>query len=156
MLKESPIVTDTGFLLAEVTRQLRSIFEVEMSGRGLTEASWRALAYLAREDGQTQAQLARTLEISRVAMGEMIDRLERDGWVERRKDSNDRRAWRIHLSVECRKNLPAFRAAATEIQSRCFAGLSEVQIAKLQEILLQLRQHLQQVRTDKAPQEEDV
>lgn len=63
-----------GFALADVTRLLRTIYDARLSGKGLSGASWRVLAYLYREDGLTQTKLAELLEVSRPAIGQMIDR----------------------------------------------------------------------------------
>lgn len=73
-----------GFALADVTRLLRTVYDARLSGKGLSGASWRVLAYLYREDGLTQTKLANLLEVSRPAIGQMIDRLEASGFVERR------------------------------------------------------------------------
>jgi len=44
--------------MADVTRLLRAVYDVRLSGRGLIGATWRVLAYLYREDGLTQTKLA--------------------------------------------------------------------------------------------------
>lgn len=68
-----------GFALADVTRLLRITYDTRLSADGLSGASWRVLAYLYRQDGLTQTQLAELLEVSRPAIGQMIDRLEGGG-----------------------------------------------------------------------------
>ena len=75
-----------GFGLADVTRLLRTLYDERLSEEGLSGASWRVLAYLYRDDGLTQTRLADMLEMSRPAIGQMIDRLEASGFVERRAD----------------------------------------------------------------------
>lgn len=147
MLDNSPLATDASFLLADVTRQLRALFAAEMEARGLTGAAWRVLAYLAREDRQTQSELARKLEISRVALGETIDRLERDGWVVRGVDADDRRIWRIRLTEQSREKIPEIRSVAKRLERDCFSVLSEVQIANLNKTLTTLRTHLDALRS---------
>jgi MarR family transcriptional regulator for hemolysin len=70
--------------LVEVTRLLRAAFDTRMQGMGLTGASWRIIFRLSHQDGQTQSALARRLDITPVAVGEAVDRLEKSGHVERR------------------------------------------------------------------------
>ena len=54
-------------------------------------------------EGSQPSQLAKkTLRIGSTTTG-LGDRLERDGWVERRSDSEDRRTLRIYLSAKAKK-----------------------------------------------------
>ncbi len=133
---------DAGFALAEVTRLLRLAYDQKMRGLGLTGATLRVIAYLSREDGQTQASLARQLDISRVALGEAVDRLEKSGHVARRSDLNDRRKWRVHLTAKSRDLLPEMFAAANDLQAECFGDLSDADVAGLRSILGRLRDRL--------------
>lgn len=80
-LKFTPL--GTGYLLAEVTRLLRASVDRRMLDLGLTGSMWRVLVYLQREDGRSQADLAKELEVSRASLGQMIDRLEHSGHVQR-------------------------------------------------------------------------
>jgi DNA-binding MarR family transcriptional regulator len=131
----SDTLSQISFLLGEVTRLARVRFDAEVAADGLSGASWRVVGLLVREDGQTQAALARTLLISRVAVGEMIDRLSRDGWVERRADSADRRTWRIFLTPFALERVPTLRRRAQDFQARCFAGVPDADIAHLKTTL---------------------
>ena len=68
-LKFTPL--GTGYLLAEVTRLLRASVDRRMLDLGLTGSMWRVLVYLQREDGRSQADLAKELEVSRASLGQM-------------------------------------------------------------------------------------
>ncbi len=134
--------SDTGFVLAEVTRLLRLAFDQRMRSTGLTGATWRVLVYLSREDGQTQAALAQKLEISRVAVGEAVDRLERSGHVERRADPDDRRKWCVFLTQTSIDLLPTMTAMASELRDEFYSGLSEEEVEQLHGLLTRLRDRL--------------
>lgn len=146
----SALIAETSFLLGDVTRLARIRFDADVAAEGLSGASWRAVGLLVREDGQSQAALARGLAVSRVAVGEMIDRLERDGWVTRRADAADRRAWRIFLTPDALKRIPALRQRAHEFQARCFAGMDEATIAHLKSTLETLHARLSAMETEPA------
>jgi len=148
MTPPARLTAETGFLIAETARRARSAFDAEMGRRGLSGAALRTLARLLRDDGQTQAELSRSMDVSRVAMGEMIDRLERDGWVERRHDQQDRRVWRIFVTSTARERVPEFRAMAAGLEERCFAGLSPEEVSALFGLLLRLRDSLIRIRAD--------
>jgi DNA-binding MarR family transcriptional regulator len=139
---------DTGFLLVEVTRLMRDVFDARMRPIGLTSSTRRVLSYLAREDGQTQAALARKLDVTRVAVGEAVDRLERSGHVERRADSTDRRKWRVHLTAGARELLPTMFAAADAAQTEWFQSVSGEDLLTLQDILGRLRGRLLELKAE--------
>jgi len=134
--------TQIAFALADVTRLVRATFNTRMRELGLSGSTWRALAYLYREDGQTQAQLARHLDVSRAAVGQMIDGLEASGHVERRDDQSDRRSWRVHLTARTHSEVQALIEAMRVVEAECFAGLAEDEINHLGALVGRLREHL--------------
>ena len=133
---------EIGFGMADVMRLMRLAFDQRMRILGLTGSTWRVVAYLSRQDGQTQAQLADHLEISRVALGETIDRLERSGHVVRHADPTDRRKWRVHLTPLSRDLLPKIFATADDLRDECFSDLQADDVAQLRSTLRRLRERL--------------
>lgn len=144
---------ETGYLLADVTRLLRAAVDGRMSALGLTGASWRVLAYLGQTDGLSQIALARRLEMSRVALGEMVDRLEKSGHVERRADPTDRRIWRIFLTPMAQRLVPSLRDATSSLRELVFQDLSDVECRALDNTLERLRSRLQEITH--APADDD-
>ena len=61
------------------------------------------------EEGIRQKEIAEELHVNPSSMSELIDKLEKDGYVKRQVDPNDKRATRIHLT-----ELGAARAAEVE------------------------------------------
>lgn len=67
----------------------------------LKEGDLTVLEVLHREGPQTPTVLARRTSTHLATMTGVLTRLERDGWIERRPDINDRRSIRIHpTSIE--------------------------------------------------------
>lgn len=87
-----------GYLIHDVSRLRRTLFDRWLSPLGITRSQWWVLAFLSRRDGRPQTELAEELEIGKVALGALIDRLEESGFVERRSDPNDRRLKRVFLT----------------------------------------------------------
>lgn len=144
---------EIGFGMAEVMRLMRLAFDQRMRVTGLTGSTWRVVAYLSRQDGQTQAELADRLEISRVALGETVDRLERSGHVERRADLTDRRKWRVHLTPLSQDLLPRIFATADDLRDECFSDLREEDVAQLRNSLKQIRERLLSMKIETPDQE---
>lgn len=89
-----------GFLIHDVGRLIRYRFDNRARTLGVTRPQSRLLFLLNRAPGENQAKLADLLEVERITLCRMIDRLEEASLVERRPDPMDRRAWRIFLTPQ--------------------------------------------------------
>ena len=113
-----------GFLLNDVARLMRTVYDRRVKSLGLTRSQWWVLNHLFRGDGVTQTELAETLEIEKPTLGRLLDRLEAKGWVRREDDATDRRAWRVYLTDEVGPAMRELRAVAAELRRDALAGLS--------------------------------
>ena len=87
-----------GFLVHDVSRLRRRVVDRALKPLGVTRSQWWVLAFLSRSDGMSQVALADELDLGKVALGQLIDRLEKTGFVSRRPDEEDRRVKRVYLS----------------------------------------------------------
>ena len=113
-----------GFLLHDVSRLLRKRFDGRARDVGVTRAQYRLLAHLGRQEGINQSTLADILEIEGMSLGQHIDRLEKGGWVVRRKNPTDRRAWNLFLTDKAHLIFDDMRALSAEVWDEAQAGLS--------------------------------
>ena len=117
-----------GFLVHDVARLFgRRFNQRALLCLGLTRAQCKVLGYLARNEGINQAGLADLLEIKPMTLVRQIDRMEEDGWIERRPDPGDRRARRLVLTAKARPILTRILDISTEVRNEAFAGLSEAE-----------------------------
>ncbi len=133
---------NVGFLLHDVSRLMRASFDQRAQALGLTRAQWRVLVHLAPRQGINQSALADILELDAVTMGRHVDRLERDGWLERRPDPGDRRAWRLHLTEAAQPTLDRMERIATEMQAAALEGLSPPERERLVDMLARIKANL--------------
>lgn len=131
-----------GFLFHDVARFRSIVFDDFMHAYDLTRAQWWTLANLYRHDGLTQRDLAGRLEIGAVTMSGLIDRLEAQGWVERRDDPSDRRVKRVWLTRRAEDIRPSMSRRVTRINRISTKGLSTDQIDSLVEMLRVIRSNL--------------
>ena len=141
MLALDPEV-NVGFLLHDVSRLMRASFDQRAQALGLTRAQWRVLVHLAPRQGINQSALADILELDAVTMGRHVDRLERDGWLERRADPGDRRAWRLFLTEASRPTLERMDRIAADMQAAALDGISPADRARLVELLSRIKANL--------------
>ena len=113
-----------GFLVHDVARLFgRRFNQRALLFLGLTRAQCKVLGYLARNEGINQAGLADLLEIKPMTLVRQIDRMEEDGWIERRPQPGDRRARRLVLTDKARPILARILDLSNEIRTEAFAGL---------------------------------
>ncbi|MGJ3626948.1 hypothetical protein AB5I41_08660 [Sphingomonas sp. MMS24-JH45] len=60
-----------GFLVHDVSRMRRTLFDLQMKPLGVTRSQWSVLAFLSRDgnDGATQVDLARDMDVGKVTVG---------------------------------------------------------------------------------------
>lgn len=131
-----------GFLLNDVSRQMRSRFDRQARALGLTRAQWRVMMFLRRHEGARQNELAALLEVENVTLGRHIDRLEESGWVERRPDPADRRAWRLFLAAKSMPMLDKLAVFLIETRETALRGFSAREREKLIESLIRMKTNL--------------
>lgn len=87
-----------GWIAADVSRLMRTVFDRRVRSLGLTRTQWLALTRIHRRPGASQSELAEMMEIEKAPAGRIVDRLEEKNWIERRPDPADRRINRIYLT----------------------------------------------------------
>lgn len=134
--------SNVGFLLHDVSRLLRARFDQRAQALGLTRAQWRVLVHLGARQGINQKALAEILELDTVTLSRHVDRLEASGWLERRRDPNDRRAWLIFLCEKARPTLARMEELAREVQADALRALSEADRKRLVGMLVGIKADL--------------
>src|SRR5262249_41273249 len=130
-------------LIPDVARLLRTVFDRRVRAMGLTRGQWLVLTRLYRRPGASQTELADMLEIDRASAGRMIDRMEKNGWVERRPDPADRRINRLHLTGEARKVHADMWAIAEATVDDALSPLSLDERAQYTELTAKVKGRLQ-------------
>jgi MarR family transcriptional regulator, transcriptional regulator for hemolysin len=112
-----------GFLLKDVSRRYVQLFEHRARGVSLTLSQCKVLVRLERNQGVSQARLAELAEIEPMTMVRILDRMESDGWLERRPDPSDRRARCLYLTKRSKPLLDEIWRLADLTLADAFAGV---------------------------------
>lgn len=131
-----------GFLLNDVARLLRRNFHRRAEKLGLSQAQWRALAYLSLQEGVKQVTLAERLELQPMTVARLIDRLQEAGLVERCADPDDRRAFRLHLTEKAQPLIDQLWILAAETREEALADIDDDRKAILIETLRRMKFNL--------------
>jgi len=128
--------------LAIVARWMRQRFDSRVEEVGLTRAQWSVLAVVSRKPGATQRTLAELLSVTDVTAGRMIDRLCNEGYIERRENPNDRRAYRVYLADAARPVLARLTKLATQFEDDLFEGFTDDDMVRLDQLLAVMTRNL--------------
>lgn len=134
--------TRIGFLVHDVSRMRRTLYDQTVKPLGLTRSQWWVLAQLSRQgvpDGMLQTELANILDVGKVSIGGLVDRLEERGFVERRPDREDRRAKRVVVTGEGRKVLKQMVRLSEQLNATIFTGFSDAEIAAAEDVLARMK-----------------
>jgi MarR family transcriptional regulator for hemolysin len=114
-----------GFLVHDVARSLSNAFDLYLKPFDLTRSQWRALMYVSRTPGISQAELAEQLSVGRMSVTVVLDRLQDKGYLRRVADDTDRRQNRIYLTPSAEALLPTVREAGRKWLDELLVGLSD-------------------------------
>jgi DNA-binding MarR family transcriptional regulator len=133
------IEKSVGFLLAKAYQRGCAIFKEEFDNYDLTPQQFGLLAFLWIEDGLSQTELSVRSQIDRTTMGGIVDRLEKEGLVERCHHPEDRRAYQVFLTDRGRAMEDELCPLAVRAQARVNAPLTPEEQATLVRLLEKIR-----------------
>ena len=145
-----------GFLIHDVSRLRRVVVDRALKPLGITRSQWWVLAFLSRRDGMTQTALAADLDLTKVAIGGLLDRMEAAGFVERRADQSDGRARRVYLTRAGAKMVAAIRESVEAVELEILERIPEDALAQAVETLRTLKDTLLEMVGGNAEEAESV
>lgn len=132
MSDDSGSATDCAILLSQA-----SALFARAAGRALHawQITWpqaMSLLVLDRQaDPISATRLVGQLGLGRTAMTSVVDRLERNGWVERRPSSLDRRTADLVITPDGRTLVEQIQPVLTELAESSFAGFRPRELERL-------------------------
>ena len=134
-----------GFLIHDVSRMRRIVVDRALKPLGITRSQWWVLAFLSRRDGMTQTALAADLDLTKVAVGGLIDRMEAAGFVERRTDGRDARARRIYLTRAGQRLVAKIREAVDVVEADIMRSVSDDELDQAGKVLARIKSTLMEL-----------
>jgi DNA-binding MarR family transcriptional regulator len=90
----------------------------------------------------TQSQLAEELDLGKVAVGGLIDRLEKSGLVRREADATDRRVNRVFLEPKSKQLIAKMRKVSHRMNAQILEGLVDEKLEGTALTLDQMKRNL--------------
>jgi DNA-binding MarR family transcriptional regulator len=134
-----------GFLIHDVSRLRRMMLDRALTPLGITRSQWWVLAFIARQDGLSQTELAAQLDVSKVGLGTLLDRLQQSGFIVRRAHSTDRRVKRIFLTPQTQGLLRSLRVETDKLNEKIGKGISRATLRATSDTLLTMKHNLREL-----------
>jgi DNA-binding MarR family transcriptional regulator len=131
-----------GHLLGQVCRLVGRRRRMKLETIGLHQAQALILFQLWQEDGISQRVLAQALHIRPPTATNTLKRMERDGWIKRRRKESDQRIVQVYLTEKARRLRREARASFRELDVEMTSILTEQECETLREALLKVRRYL--------------
>ena len=135
-----------AFITNKAAKKMADEFNNRLMELGITRVQWIALYYLGKHNGISQKELGELMDIKESTVARLIDRMEKEDYVYRAKDENDRRITLISLTEKGQKYREEFLPEGQKMADVFTDGISEDEINTfmkvLEKILLNIGQEL--------------
>ncbi len=138
-MRKLDINDSIGMLIFLAAKSQERLAELEMKKQlGLTPAHWKIILALNITNGLTQKELAEKIYVDGSTLVPVIDKMEKNGLVERRADVKDRRMNRIFLTKKSESTVDSIILIVLQLRKMMYKGLSEKEIDSAKKILATL------------------
>jgi MarR family transcriptional regulator, transcriptional regulator for hemolysin len=137
--------SNPGFIINRTARSLSRSLDIRLRNRvGITFAQWRVLVLLTKtHDDLSQKEIAEGLGLEAPTLIPILDKLQKDGFIERRVDRNDRRNNRIFRAKRTFEIWETTLECASTVLTIALAGLPDENIQIMKEVLEKMWINLQ-------------
>ena len=135
-------IRNLGFLLKDVSRLWVRHFTQLADQIGMTLTHAKVLVFLSRNEGTTQARLAELCDTDPMTLVRTLDRMQNDGWLERRSDPKDRRAYRLYLLPAADPVIAEINRIGDKARGEALAGISNEERTQLMAVLERIHANL--------------
>ncbi|MEM8686722.1 MAG: MarR family transcriptional regulator [Pseudomonadota bacterium] len=150
---EEDFDSNIGFLVHDVARLMRTMYDRRMAPLGLTRSQWWVLNHLYFHEGISQSAFAALLDIEKATVGRLLDRLEAKGWVARKSDPQDKRTKRVYLTEQVQPTLQIMRDLAAVTRDEAVRSLSAAERKQLRTMLKRMRDDLSDITAETTTRE---
>ena len=132
-----------GYQVNHLARLLAAALREQIEPHGVVPGQFAQLLALLEQDGVSQSELCRQVQIDQSTMAHTLKRMERDGLISRSSDAADQRRAVIHLTPRARELAPTLVRAAREVNDAATAGVSRADIDTCMRVLATAIDNLQ-------------
>lgn len=131
-----------GYWIFATAHEFSCALNDELQTHGITYRQWEVLAWLSYAGEMSQAELAERIGIEAPTLVGVLDRMERDGWIQRIPSEADRRKKMIRPTPKVEPLWSQMIACGMRVRARALAGLTPEQLETMLAVLGTIRANL--------------
>lgn len=124
-----------GVIINRTGRSMKRALDAKLSSYGITSPQFIILSSLWAEEGVALRVLGERLYFDNPTLTGIVDRMERDGLLERKRSLEDRRVITIHLTAKGRELRGSIGHLAFQIDNEVLAGFTTTEQQELFHLL---------------------
>jgi len=128
------------FRMGKAIRKVTKAYREKLTSFGLTHGQFFMLVAIMEKEGFLPSELADKTAQDRATTTGLLDRLEHDGWIERRMDRQDRRSLRIFLTPHAKKHRKLIMKLFEETNQQFLNRFTRQEWDQMQTFLCRLEQ----------------
>ena len=131
-----------GYWLTMATQSIRRVLSQRLVDQEVTLRQWEVLVWLARDPELSQSQLAEFMGIEPPTLAGVVNRMERDGWIDKTNCEDDRRRCKLHPTAKAEAIWNRSVTLAHEVRAQAVAGISPENLQTLKRVCETIRSNL--------------
>lgn len=132
-----------GYQVNHLARLLEQALRVRIDEHGVVPGQFAQLLALYEEEPLTQRELCERVQIEQSTMAYTLQRMQRDGLIDRVADPRDGRRARITLTERARRLHEVLMSAARDVNETATRGMQEAEIVILMSTVEQIIKNLE-------------
>ncbi len=125
-----------GYLFKQANRAFTRALATRLKPHGITLAQWYFLRELWQEEGITQRELSRRMDVSEPTTAVAIDVMEKAGLIERQRDPTQRNSINVTLTRKGRLLKSKVLHIALDVNANAMRGLAPENLQAARETIL--------------------
>ncbi len=113
-----------GYQIGLLSRLFDRRLQEVLRARGVAPGQFAPLVMLFEQDGLTQAELCRRINVEQPTMANTLERMERDGLIKRKVDDADRRRALVFLTPKAKDARNDVLEGVRQVANRTLAQIS--------------------------------
>ena len=138
-----------GQLLSVIHRNVRALLDLELAHMDIGHGPRRFLVEITLHEGLSQEELSRRLLMDKTTTARAVKRLEDHGYVERRRDREDRRQYHLFPTERARAFFPDIVEARERLKEGLMEGFCESEKDVLFSLLRRVADNAVRLREEK-------
>lgn len=130
------------YLFMQIATNYRNYLQKLLNEIGLNSGQIYVLVSLWKNDGQTQTDLAKSLNLALPTINKMVKSLASNGFVEAQKCGKDSRMVRVYLTVKGREIRASVEERRLKTESNFFSNLSDTERLMFSHLFEKLKENI--------------